>query len=219
MKTFIFALCVCFAMVCGAAENVLNINKSTDVQALKAQLEAKDTAPLTKSLIEIRIAYLENPANVDSIEKLEKFISKYFPNVNSNILGRLVLARCRNSNDFLGTLAPKAYAKYKDNLYAKEVYCLYGYPKTSVYTEQEKRAAGIEVMLNRLDAKKIEVNKLNIALKFYIDATAKLDTSMVKNDLVPVYRKAVVLLVDNPDLKPFATRVGLVLRANGIDVK
>ena len=219
MKTFIFALCVCFAMVCGAAENVSNINKSTDVQALKALLEAKDTAPFTKSLIETRIAYLENPANVDSVEKLEKFISKYFPNVNSNYLGRLVLARCRNSSSFLDTLAPKAYAKYKDNLYAKEFYCLYGYPKASVYTEQEKRAAGIEVMLNILDGKKIEVKRLELALKFYINATAKLDVSMVKNDLVPVYRKAVVLLVDKPELKPFATRVGLVLRANGIDVK
>lgn len=219
MKTFIFALCVCFAMVCGAADNFSDINKSTDVQALKAQLEAKDTHPTTKSLIEIRIAYLENPANVDSIEKLEKFISKHFPNVSSDAFGRLVLARCRNSRSFLEFLAPKAYAKYKDNIYAKEFYCLYGYPKTSVYTDQEKRAAGIEAMLNILDGKKISIRRLEVALKFYINATAKLDVSMVKNDLVPVYRKTVVLLVDKPELKPFATRVGLVLRANGIDVK
>ena len=167
MKTFIFALCVCFAMVCGAAENASNINKSTDVQALKALLEAKDTDPYAKILIETRIAYLENPANVDSIEKLEKIILKYFPNLSSDRLGRFVLARCRSSKSFLEFLAPKAYAKYKDNLYAKEFYCLYGYPKASVYTEQEKRAAGIEVMLNILDGKKIAVKRLELALMFY----------------------------------------------------
>ena len=51
------------------------------------------------------------------------------------------------------------------------------------------------------------------------NVTESTDISIIKNDILPIYRQVVMGLSENQDLKPFATKVGLVLRSCGMDIK
>ena len=219
LKNILLVGILSFGVTIFAAEKVSF--RSNNIKELKQAIAQKEAQKITdddKAFYAVRLAYLQNPANVDTVAKLEQIVKangKKYTDESSFYSKVIQAARF--------TLLPNQIfiefskiEKYKNNHYMQMRIFGQDYPR-NLWTLEQKRLGAIYSINCGIERKNINIIDDYVAK--YIKYTENTESSIVKNDLSIVYRKMLVLLPENPGLKQSATKVGLVLRACGVDVK
>lgn len=211
---------LCFVAVFSVSADLIAIT-SNDVDKLQKAVANTSLKDYHRARYAVKLAFLKDVKNVDSVEKIEAILINYLDKpLPANRLAVMTLTCCKTCG--LGdAISVKAFEKYKSNFYAQRQYVLEDYPSSKKYTNEEKRIAAVFCMkeLIKLKDATIKNKQLSIVLEKYIKATESTDISIIKSDLLPIYRQVVMGLSESSDLKSFATKIGLVLRSCGMDIK
>ena len=217
MFKFFVVILACVSFICTANANPLF--KGNDVAALKTAIAEKQNNKLSDkdiAMISLRLAYLQDAKKVDTVEKIESII-KGCIKLNEDKVATFV-ARAVIATNMPDNILVKVANSYKNVQYVKIWYFGRNYPANNTYTLEQKKNGALEA-INFFYAKNNQEKFVERFLVNYLSYTESMDSAVIKNDLLPIYRKILVKIPDNPKYKLVATKIGLALKASGVDVK
>lgn len=105
----------------------------------------------------------------------------------------------------------------KNSFYFKRHYVLSSFPEK--YSDKDARQASLICIKHFLSMEKAPATELDFCLKKYLSSVEEEKSSVIKEDLLPIYRKLSFLIFEKPELKNFTTKVGLILMSCGEEIK
>lgn len=215
-KLFLFVAIVAsvavFAEIDFKKIDFINVN-AEQVKSMKEFIET-GKSPTRKSACEIAIYAFENNIKLSNFEQIVNIAQKKEKKIYKAFSNSVYYVYCSKQLDKFGAQILKD--ERSDNNYTVNYMIAYG-----LWKIENPQKYQINFIKSELESKKskISVTVFNKIIDNFINSIEKdTEENAIKN-LKLVYRAIVKKLMDNPELKTAATKVGLVLRSYGVKVE
>lgn len=215
-KLFLFAAMVASVAVFAETDfkkiDLVNVN-AEQVKSMK-EFIATAKSPTRKSACEIAIYAFENNIKLSNFEQIVNIAQKNEKEIYKAFSNSVYYVYYSKQFDKFGAQILKD--ERSDNNFTVNYMIAYG-----LWEIENPQKYQINFIKRELELKKskISVAVFNKVIDNFIKSIEKdTEENAIKN-LKLVYRAIVKKLMDNPELKTAATKVGLVLRSYGIDIK